>query len=264
LFSTGSGGPQRRQNDVVFATTTNVGSFSTDLLNRCLPIHLELRGSVDERRSTIGNPREEFLPANREQLTAELRGMIERWRREGCPLDTQVRHPFTRCMQTIGGILMVSGFTDFLENYSIRKTAEDPLRRGLGLLGAARPNQWFRASDWAGLAAELGLGSRVIPAADRESEKSRARGIGVVLAAHSDETFHVETDDDRLTLRLERRRRRFDEGQEPSTRYRYALLKSEPVPLDGDEPESTAAVTISPTAEDTNDTTNNKLPVEHA
>ena len=56
--------------------------------------------------------------------------------------------------------------------------------------------------------------------------------MGVVLSAHRDETFHVETEDRRTVLRLEKARRRFEEGGAPSTRYRFVVLKEEDIPED--------------------------------
>ena len=181
--------------------------------------------------SPIGNPRLEFLPAHQEQIRAELRGMIERWKSAGRPLDTDIRHPFSEWAKTIGGILQVSGYQSFLANYHERKVADDPQRRALGLLGAARPDTWLRAGEWAQLVAELGLTKTLIAEADRESEPARARGMGVVLSAHREETFRGETEDERIETRLLRARRRF-EGGEASTRYRFEILSREPLPTD--------------------------------
>src|SRR5208337_4502187 len=94
LFSTGTGSPVRRRNDIVLAISTNYGSVSEDLMNRGLPIHLNPVGNVADRVSPIGNPRLEYLPANKERIAAELRGMVERWKAAGQPLDEDVRHPF--------------------------------------------------------------------------------------------------------------------------------------------------------------------------
>ena len=47
--------------------------------------------SVEHRQSCIGNPKHEFLPKNKEQISAELRGMIERWKVAGMRLDADVR-----------------------------------------------------------------------------------------------------------------------------------------------------------------------------
>jgi hypothetical protein len=232
LFSAGAGPAERRHNDIVVAITTNEGTLSEDLLNRALPIHLNPVGDVAHRSSPIGNPKLEFLPANRDRIQAELRGMIERWKVEGKPLDDQVKHPFGPWAQRVGGILMVNGFTKFLANYGMRKTADDPVRRGLGLLGVVRRDEWLRPAEWAALTRDLGLVKDVIPVADRETHKGHERGMGVVLSSHIEETFSVETEDNRLVLRLERKRRRFETGQDPQTRYQFVTLLQESIPED--------------------------------
>jgi hypothetical protein len=226
-------------NNLVIAISTNVGTVSTDLMNRGLPIHLDPVGNVADRPSSIGNPRLEYLPANRKKIEGALRYMIEKWKVAGCQLDKDVRHPFTDWARTIGGILKANGFSDFLANYSARRTADDPLREALGLLGEARPDEWLSPDTWARLARDLGLGKRIIPAHDLDTDKSRARGMGVVLSRHRDETFHVEVDDVRVTLRLEKARRRFN-GAEASTRYRFTALARE-VLQDDDDPDGIAA-----------------------
>ena len=229
LFSTGTGEPVRQRNDIVLAISTNYGTVSEDIMNRALPIHLSPVGNVADRQSPIGNPKHEFLPAHQDQIAAELRGMIERWKRAGMPFDLDVKHPFSPWAKTVGGILKVSEFTDFLGNYATRKTVDDPVRSGLALLGLKQPDVWSSATDWARLAVESGLVKTIIPVADRDSEEGRKRGIGVVLSAHRDETFVVDDDNRRLTLRLERRKARFD-GKEPHVRYRFAVVAQEDLP----------------------------------
>ena len=83
--------------------------------------------------------------------------MIKRWKAAGRPLDRECRHPFSVWAKTIGGILRVNGFQDFLTNYAVRKTTDDPVRRGLAILGAERSNEWLRSADWATLVVNLGL-----------------------------------------------------------------------------------------------------------
>ena len=231
LFSTGTGLPVRRRNDIVLAISTNFGSVSEDLMNRSLPIHLNQVGNVADRACPIGNPRHEYLPANRERIAAELRGMIERWKAAGQPLDEDVRHPFSVWAKLVGGILRVNGFRDFLGNYGVRKTVDDTLRQGLGLLGAQATDKWLQAAAWAKHVSDLGLVKAVIPPADQDSEAGRARGLGVVLKAHSGETFQTETK--KLTLRLEWRRGRF-QGSDAQVRYRFVLLEEEDLPLDAE------------------------------
>jgi hypothetical protein len=235
FFATGTGAPVRRKNHLVLAISTNFGTVSEDLLNRALPIHLDPVGNVADRQSRIGNPKLEYLPANRERIEAELRGMVEKWKESDRPLDLQARHPFTDWARVVGGILKCNGFTDFLGNYSLRRTADDPVRKALGVLGAARPGEWLRSDCWARLAQNVGVVKAVVGEHDRGTDQGRARGIGVLLSAHRGETFEVETEDQKMTLKLEKARRRFD-GFEPSTRYRFVVLGRAALPEDPDQP----------------------------
>jgi hypothetical protein len=232
LYSPGTGTPVRRQNDVVVAISTNFGLVSEDLMNRALPIHLSPVGNIADRQSPIGNPKLEYLPANREQIEAELRGMIERWKAQGEPRDTSIRHPFTAWAKIIGGILRVNGFDDFLGNCTIRKTADDPVRRALGILGAWQPDRWLRTGEWVKEAVSQGLIKNLIAEGDRNSDKGCERGMGFVLTQHEQETFEAENDDERLTVRLEKARRRFEPGEPPTVRYRFVVLSRASIPED--------------------------------
>ena len=183
----------------------------------------------------------EYLPAHREQITAELRGMVEVWRSAGCPLDESRHHPFTACVRTVGGILMANGVTGFLENLHARRTIDEPIRHALGWLATASldsptednpdPAGFHDATFWADAAMRLGLVKALIPASDRDTDSGRARAMGVVLTAHRDETFGFETDDHRLLFRLEKARRRIA-GSEPKTRYRFEVLTRTAIPAD--------------------------------
>ena len=124
LAAPGAGEPARFKNRFVMAITTNDGMLSPDLLNRALPIHLAPKGNVQSRQSPIGNPKLEFLPQNQERIAAELRGMIERWKACGQPLDDTAQHPMTPWARTVGGIVRANGFTDFLANYKTRVTPD--------------------------------------------------------------------------------------------------------------------------------------------
>ncbi len=232
LFSTGTGPATRRRNDIVLAISTNFGTVSEDILNRSLPIHLDPVGHVSERVSPIGNPKLEFLPQNCEGIAAELRGMVERWKDAGCPTDRDARHPFSEWAAVVGGILKVSGVRGFLANYGKRCVADDPVRAAIGLLGASHHGEnWHKPDHLARAATKLGLVKQLIPAGDRENSESQKRGLGVVLSAHRNENFQVETDSERLTLRLEKGRKRFDK-EAPHIRYRFVLVNQTPLPSD--------------------------------
>jgi len=150
--------------------------------------------------------------------------MVARWLAAGRPLDETVRHPFTDWARTVGGILRCSGFEGFLANYGARRTADDPVRRALGLLGRERPGAWLRPGEWAAVAADLSLLGALIPREAGRTEKGREREMGRVLSVHEGETFAVPTEGGEFALGLERRRGRFEAGREASTRYRFAVL----------------------------------------
>jgi hypothetical protein len=157
--------------------------------------------------------------------------MVVQWNKAGRPLDETVNHPFTPWAKTVGGILLVNGFPSFLANYRHRKTADDPVRHGLAILGAARPDAWLKPDEWARLAVQLGVDKSVIPVADRGNEAGNARGIGVMFYAHRDETFDGENETHKLRLKIEKARRRWDGGP-AHVRYRFSVLHQEEIPTD--------------------------------
>ena len=196
-------------------------------MNRALSIHLAPKGDVQNRRTPIGNPKLEFLPQNQERIEAELRGMIERWKQAGCPLDESVKHPMTPWARTIGGILKVFGFTDFLANYHTRRLADDPLREALGILAASKPGQALRPHEWAKAAVEQGLAKTLFPSHERDTEKGRERAMGVLLSRHLEETFEATTDTKRLRVQLDGGFRRWVKGANPHVRYVFKVVEEE-------------------------------------
>ena len=52
-----------------------------------------------------------------------------------------------RWAKTIGGILAVSGFGDFLDNYGAAESAHDPIVEALAILAAAKPGQALRPAQ---------------------------------------------------------------------------------------------------------------------
>lgn len=232
LAAPGAGDPVRLKNRFVVSINTNDGKLSPDLMNRALPIHLSPKGNVHDRRSPIGNPKLEFLPQYRDRIEAELRGMIQNWKEAGCPEDQSVGHPMSRWAKTIGGILRVNGFEDFLANYSTAKVSDDPVREALAVLAAAEPNKALRPAEWASLAVEEGLEKTLFSAADRGSDRGRERGIGIVLTNHLEETFVARRASKRLNVQLEGGNRRWIKGRNPHVRYRFEVLSTERIPLD--------------------------------
>jgi len=217
-------------NRIVVIVTANEGRLSQDLLNRSLPIRLEVTGDVREREPAIGNPREVYLPRNRRRIEAELHGMMARWIEAGRPLDECVRHPMTAWAQTVGGILAANGFERFLDNYGQVLNAEEDKRQALGILGVARPDDWLRPGELVPIMEQQGLVGRLIPQIDRENFESRRRRLGVVLSAHEDETLRAETETEALRLKVRKARFRRDAGQDAKIHYRFEVLDRTPLP----------------------------------
>jgi hypothetical protein len=251
LASPGAGEAIALRNKYVVVINTNDGALSQDILNRALPIHLAPKGSIHERQSPIGNPKLEFLPQNRQRIDAELRGMIEGWRKAGCLQDETVKHFMTRWAKTVGGILKHNGFTDFLGNQQTRKAVDDPIRRAIGILGVStKPGTPLRPAEWAQLVVKQGLVKTLIPANERDTVKSRSRALGVLLRPLVGDTFEAVTERKRYTLKLEGGPRRWVEGENPHVRYQFVVLKKENLTIGQNkaltEPASTPAPMIEP------------------
>jgi hypothetical protein len=64
--------------------------------------------------------------------------MIHKWLKEGKPLATPkamtAQYPMASWAKTIGGILMVNGFVEFLGNYGRNWIVADPIRKAIGHL----------------------------------------------------------------------------------------------------------------------------------
>jgi len=197
-----SGDGYERGSDFVVVGTANQGKFSTDLANRGLPIHLEQVGDIKDRKSSIGDPRWQFLVEHRDEIEAELCGLIENWKDQGCPLDESVRHPMKSWAQTIGGILKANGFQDFLANWDLQMNVNDATREALGWLaeaaiaGAASAEpRWHRVDALRKMAEDQGVLGDLMEPRHQQSTTAATRQLGKVLTAHRDESLVVETDD---------------------------------------------------------------------
>lgn len=245
LASPGAGETIHLVNRYVITINTNDGKLSPDLLVRGLLIHLAPKGNIHERETPIGNPKLDFLPKHQDRIEAELRGMIERWKAAGRPLDDQVKHSMTPWAQTIGGILMVNGFKNFLANSGTRKTSDDPVQEALAILGTAtirtakdgtiRPPKPLRPADWAKLIVDQGLAKTLLPPNERDTEKARERATGRLFSKHLEEQFHGRTDTTVYHLRLEGGCRRWVKGKNGHVRYVFTVLGKEDLPVE-DEP----------------------------
>ncbi len=224
IMNAPGGGPEvRTPNAFVYFINTNEGVFSKDFLNRSLLSHLTPKGDVTEthRNCPIGDPME-YLDKNREQLDAELRGMIERWKKAGKPLlpDAPEGHRMVDCTRTLGGILQVNGFKDFLGNYRSVRAAYDPIGQSLGIMAAAQPGREMTAREWAAQAVTQGLDNLFGPGSrGREKVLSQEREMGWKLKAFINHTVEFVTEDGgRLRFKLHKDKRRWG-GLDPHFRY---------------------------------------------
>jgi hypothetical protein len=163
-----------------------------------------------------------YLDRYREQLDAELRGMIEKWKRAGRPLlpDAPEGHRMVDCTRTLGGILKVNGYTDILGNYRSVRAAYDPVGQSLGILAAAEPGKEMTAGQWAALAVTQGLDNLFGPGSrGRNKVLSQEREMGWRFKAFINHTVeYVGEDGERLRFTLRKDRKRWD-GADPHTRY---------------------------------------------
>lgn len=198
LQSSKRGGDGFERQSFVVGSSANQGRFSTDLMNRSLPIRLELIGGVEDRPTPLGDLRHEFLPAHRMEIEAELCGMVETWKERGSPLDESVRHPMKAWARTIGGILKANGFDRFLSNWEYERSAQDRQTEALGILAHAlqRPegSRFYRVEEIVKTAVGQGVLADLIGTKHGMNEEAMKRDLGVVLSGHRDDTVHIEVE----------------------------------------------------------------------
>jgi hypothetical protein len=229
----------RSPNRYVVLLNTNEGVLSADLLNRSLHIGLCPTGDMDERLARArarlgGDVKTEWLPANQARIQAELWGMVDRWVKEGKPLDDTVRYPMAPWARTIGGILAVNGFDQFLGNYQATRAAADRVREAIGHLAfyatheARQKGQRALATmDLARLVVEKGLGRDLLPRADASNPSACEREIGRCLTPYDGETFTASTAAETVTYKLHKRADRW-EGKHVSCRYLFEEVERGP------------------------------------
>ena len=225
--------PIRTPNKFVVLLNTNEGSLSIDLLNRSLPIRLNPTGDLPERIARAkkllgGDVKHDWLPGHRDQVEAELWGMIDRWVKEGKPLDQDVKHPMGPWAQTIGGILMVNGFKEFLANYSDTRSAADPIREAIGILAFHAGKQPKRAAEIARIAIAQGLAKVLLAKVDTSNDSACEREIGIKLSPFHDEIFSVRTASEQIVYRLRKQKGRFSVGK-PHFRYSFEEIGRTPI-----------------------------------
>lgn len=219
----------KRKADFVMCCSANQGRFSTDLMNRSLPICLEVKGDIEKRKSDLGDIdiRRQYLPEHAEEINAELCGMIENWKEASSPLDTNVRHPMSEWAKTIGGILKVNGFEHFLENWSVQKSAQDMLTEALAIVAHAaqqESNEWIRVATIVKIATEHGVLGDIIDSRYKNCQKGAERETGKVLSNYLEQSLHHVDEDGVIStyvLRTAKTRNGGGRKASPATHYRF-------------------------------------------
>lgn len=199
---TGKSDCMKFRNELVVGFTVNNGQFSPDLLNRGLPIQLFCSEDVHERTSTIGNPRNEFLPKYQLELESELLGMVEKWKAEGAPLDEDIKHSFDQWAKTVGGILKVNGVKGFMKNRKTLNNSLNPEKEAIGALGSFIINQLkhdnkrhYNAGQLVEIIQQAGLTNDFFKKENIGSELAASRRLGKFLTNHVGEKF-IHKDDE--------------------------------------------------------------------
>ena len=104
----------RRPNDQLWTMTMNDTKASPDLVSRGVPIRFLYEGKT-EGRVFDGREPSAYALEHRDELLAELAGMVVRWTEAGRPRGRQ-SHRCTRWAEVVGGILEANGLPEFLAN----------------------------------------------------------------------------------------------------------------------------------------------------
>jgi len=105
-----------RPNNLVWMMTMNSTRVSPDLLSRGVPIRMAYEGRPEHRQFPGPDPIR-CARENRIALLGELAGLVIKWNQAGRPSGA-ASHRCHEWAHTIGGILEVAGFPEFLANYA--------------------------------------------------------------------------------------------------------------------------------------------------
>jgi hypothetical protein len=103
-----------RPNDVLWYITMNNTRVSDDSISRCLPIRQFYEGNPAERQFGHRDPIQ-YARDHRQEILGELAGMVMHWNQMGRPDGVQ-NHRLTQWAQIVGGIMLVNGLPEFLNN----------------------------------------------------------------------------------------------------------------------------------------------------
>ena len=182
----------RCENSHIFCITANTPEVSRDLITRSVVVSLYYEGSPTAREFSVADP-EGYAMQYRNEILAELCGMVEKWKSAGMPLaSTESRFNKKGWGNIIGGILATNEQIGFLENADEAAEQMDAARREFGELVEAMScseQYYFTSADLVHLAeqksvlkSELGDGSA----------RSKSTRMGILATRYVAERFELE------------------------------------------------------------------------
>lgn len=182
----------RCENSHIFCITANTPEISRDLITRSILVNLHHEGNPTARTFNVVDP-EGYAIQYRDEILAELCGMVERWKAAGMPLaSTQSRFNKKGWGNIIGGILAANGEPDFLTNASEAAEQMDAARREFGELVEAmakHPQGTWTSAELVSLAQQNGLLSEEL---GDKSARSKSTRMGVLTTRYVAERFELE------------------------------------------------------------------------
>ncbi len=184
----------RAQNDVLFCVTMNLVQMGADLRRRALPVNLEL--AVDVRHAQFTH--DDVLgwaQVHRENVIAELLGLVQRWLDADQPLAViPARHSTGhRWAATIDGILTHDGLPGFLSNFEASEHAFDPKYTVmLDIVRGFADREPMTPGQWAGVLGEVMEDRFKDRGGQMRSERARATIVGALFTEYLDARFEVD------------------------------------------------------------------------
>lgn len=184
-----------RPNDVIFCLTMNFTRLSRDLRRRSIPINLEQTSDVRDISFSTPNL-EAFVIDHRNELIAELAGMVDSWLDGGRWLpEKPARHSVSQTWATtIDAILQVNGYRGFMENFDDSERAFDSDYEALHeICEEFHSEPPSPPAAWAGKLRSAGLlEDRLKQGGFYKSERAQATTVGTLFNAYLGRHFEID------------------------------------------------------------------------
>ena len=196
-------------NDKLWMITMNDTRANADLVSRGLPIRFHFDGDPSQRQFLHGSP-VQYARDHRQEILAELAGMVIRWVEQGKPAG-KIGHRFYDWARVVGGVLIANHLPEGLTNLAeaaaefdaaadgMSALAEVAVKQGEGFVengsqtasqGAQEARVGRPAADWHPLFQSANLLQEQLEAS--KSVQSRNTSIGKFMAPHIDGSFRIE------------------------------------------------------------------------